>query len=83
MESDSEGQQRIHDHALERGAGGRQQHGSRRASGSGGALPRVLASPLRLRQRCRELLQAEIGQTVAQPEDINEELRHLVAVFGA
>ncbi len=31
----------------------------------------------RLRQRCRECLRREIAQTVASPEDIDEELRHL------
>jgi RNA polymerase sigma-70 factor (ECF subfamily) len=36
----------------------------------------------RLRQRCRELLRAEIAQTVARPEEIDEELRHLMAVFS-
>jgi RNA polymerase sigma-70 factor (ECF subfamily) len=36
----------------------------------------------RLRQRCRELLRAEIAQTVARPEEIDEELQHLMAVFS-
>jgi RNA polymerase sigma-70 factor (ECF subfamily) len=36
----------------------------------------------RLRQRCRELLRAEIAQTVARPEEIDEELHHLMAVFS-
>ncbi len=31
----------------------------------------------RLRQRCRDCLRREIAQTVAEPEDIDEELRHL------
>ena len=34
----------------------------------------------RLRQRFRELLRAEVAQTVARPEDIDEELRHLIGV---
>ena len=31
----------------------------------------------RLRQRCRELLRAEIAQTVSGPDEIDEELRDL------
>lgn len=34
----------------------------------------------RLRQRFRELLRAEVAHTVARPEDIDEELRHLISV---
>ena len=34
----------------------------------------------RLRQRFRELLRAEVAHTVARPEDIDGELRHLIAV---
>ena len=36
----------------------------------------------RLRQRYRELLRAEIAQTVADPSAIDEELRHLIAVIS-
>jgi RNA polymerase sigma factor (sigma-70 family) len=36
----------------------------------------------RLRQRYRELLRDEIGQTVAGPEEVDEELRHLFAVLA-
>jgi len=36
----------------------------------------------RLRQRCREQLRAEIAQTVARPEEIDDELRHLLDVFS-
>jgi RNA polymerase sigma-70 factor (ECF subfamily) len=35
----------------------------------------------RLRQRFRELLRAEVAHTVARPEDIDEELRHLISVL--
>jgi len=35
----------------------------------------------RLRQRFRELLRAEVAHTVARPEDIDGELRHLIAVL--
>lgn len=34
----------------------------------------------RLRQRFRELLRAEVAHTVARPEDIDGELRHLIEV---
>ena len=34
----------------------------------------------RLRQRFRELLRAEVAHTVARPEDIDGELRHLISV---
>ncbi len=36
----------------------------------------------RLRQRYRELLEDEIANTVASPEEIEEERRHLLAVLG-
>jgi RNA polymerase sigma-70 factor (ECF subfamily) len=35
----------------------------------------------RLRQRFRELLRAEVAHTVARPEDIDVELRHLISVL--
>ncbi len=36
----------------------------------------------RLRQRYRELLRAEIAQTVASPADVDEEIRHLFAALA-
>ncbi|HXT41933.1 MAG TPA: sigma-70 family RNA polymerase sigma factor [Candidatus Angelobacter sp.] len=36
----------------------------------------------RLRRRFRELLRAEVAHTVARPEDIDGELRHLISVAG-
>jgi RNA polymerase sigma factor (sigma-70 family) len=36
----------------------------------------------RLRQRYRQLLREEIAQTVAEPCEVDEELRHLFAVLG-
>ncbi len=36
----------------------------------------------RLRRRYRELLRAEIGHTVATPGEVDEELRHLIAVIS-
>jgi RNA polymerase sigma factor (sigma-70 family) len=36
----------------------------------------------RLRERYRELLRNEIAQTVANPEEVDEELRHLFAVLS-
>lgn len=37
----------------------------------------------RLRRRYRELLRAEIAETVATPGEVNEELQHLIAVLNA
>ena len=37
----------------------------------------------RLRQRYRELLRSEIAETVADPADVNEEVRYLVAALSA
>jgi len=36
----------------------------------------------RLRQRYRELLRAEIANTVASPDEVDDELRHLFAALG-
>jgi RNA polymerase sigma factor (sigma-70 family) len=36
----------------------------------------------RLRQRFRDLLRAEVAQTVAHPQDVDDELRHLIAVVS-
>ena len=36
----------------------------------------------RLRRRYRKLLRAEIAQTVADPDEVDEELRHLFVVLG-
>jgi DNA-directed RNA polymerase specialized sigma24 family protein len=35
----------------------------------------------RLRQRFREILRAEIGQTVAEPGEVDDEMRHLIAAL--
>jgi|SRR3954470_11578759 RNA polymerase sigma factor (sigma-70 family) len=37
----------------------------------------------RLRRRFREVVRAEVAHTVARPEDIDEELRYLIAVLGS
>jgi len=36
----------------------------------------------RLRRRFRELFRAEVAQTVARPEEIDDEIRHLLTAFG-
>jgi len=36
----------------------------------------------RMRKRHREILREEIAQTVARPEDIDEEIRNLLTVLG-
>lgn len=43
----------------------------------------VKTAASRLRRRCRELLRAEIAQTVAGPEDVDDELRQLFSAVGA
>jgi RNA polymerase sigma-70 factor (ECF subfamily) len=42
----------------------------------------VKAAVHRLRQRYRQLLRDEIAHTVAGPAEVEEELRHLIAVLG-
>jgi RNA polymerase sigma-70 factor (ECF subfamily) len=42
----------------------------------------VKSAAHRLRQRYRELLRSEIAQTVAEPGEVDEELRHLFVVVG-
>jgi RNA polymerase sigma-70 factor (ECF subfamily) len=37
----------------------------------------------RLRKRYRELLRAEVAQTVARPQEVDDELRHLIAVISS
>jgi RNA polymerase sigma-70 factor (ECF subfamily) len=36
----------------------------------------------RLRLRYREILKAQIAQTVSSPQEVEEEIRHLFAAFG-
>ena len=43
--------------------------------------PAVRKAVSRLRQRYRDLLRAEIGETVAGPEDVEDEIRNLFATF--
>jgi RNA polymerase sigma-70 factor (ECF subfamily) len=42
----------------------------------------VKVAAYRLRERYRELLLAEVGQTVATPEEAEDELRHLIAIIS-
>ncbi len=44
--------------------------------------PAVKMAVQRLRARYREILRAEIADTVASPEEIEEEIRHLFSTFG-
>jgi DNA-directed RNA polymerase specialized sigma24 family protein len=48
----------------------------------GMAANTVAAAVHRLRERYRELVRAEIANTVARPEEIQEEMRHLFAAFS-
>jgi hypothetical protein len=64
-------------------------------SAGGGALPQaevaarlrtsveaVKVAAHRLRKRYREMLRAEIAQTVGRPEEIEDEIRHLFQVLS-
>jgi DNA-directed RNA polymerase specialized sigma24 family protein len=42
----------------------------------------IKQTAFRLRRRFGELLRAEVAQTLAQPGDVDEELRHLLAALG-
>jgi RNA polymerase sigma-70 factor (ECF subfamily) len=42
----------------------------------------VKMAVLRLRQRYGQLLRQEIAHTVSTPEEVEEEIRHLIAVVG-
>jgi RNA polymerase sigma-70 factor (ECF subfamily) len=42
----------------------------------------VKMAVMRLRERLRELLRAEIAETVATPNDVDDEIRHLFAAFA-
>ena len=53
--------------------------GAKRQQKSSEGAVRVAAH--RLRQRYGEMIRAEISQTVAKPEDVDEELQHLLAVL--
>lgn len=45
--------------------------------------PAVKAAVQRMRARYREILRLEIGRTVSSPGEIDDELRHLFALFSA
>ncbi len=53
------------------------------AAGQSGVAEGTLKSDVhRLKQRYGQLLREEIAQTVARPEEIDDELRHLLTVLG-
>ena len=52
------------------------------AAGLGKTEGAVKVAVHRLRQRCRELLRAEIAQTVSSPADVDDELRDLFAAVA-
>ena len=45
--------------------------------------PAIKMAVRRLRTRYREILRAEIAQTVSRPEEIEDEIRCLFATFGS
>jgi RNA polymerase sigma-70 factor (ECF subfamily) len=48
----------------------------------GTSEPALRQAVRRLRQRYRELMRAEIAQTVSSPQEIDDEIRHLFTVFA-
>ena len=52
------------------------------AAGLGLSEGAVKVAVHRLRRRCRDFLRAEIAQTVSGPEEVEEELRDLLAALG-
>ena len=63
----------------------RQSHGTYAEVGSriGLSEAAVKMAVSRLRQRYRELFREVIAQTVAEPGDVEEEIRHLLAALAA
>ena len=49
----------------------------------GAGTPEIKRLLYRLRQRYRQLLREEVAETVARPEDVDDELRYLVAALAA
>lgn len=52
------------------------------AKGTGLSEGGLKAAMFRLRQRHRELVRDEVARTVGNPADVDDELRHLIAVLG-
>jgi RNA polymerase sigma-70 factor (ECF subfamily) len=42
----------------------------------------VKLAAFRLRQRYRDLIREEVAQTVADPGEVDDEIRHLLRVLG-
>jgi len=53
------------------------------AERTGLSLSALKSAILRFRRRYHELIREEVGQTVADPKEIEEELRHLLGLFSA
>mgnify|MGYP006297318381 FL=1 len=68
----------LNDHITAEPEAGFYRHSADRLEMSEGAL-RVAAH--RLRRRLRELIRSEIAETVATPEQLDEEIRDLFAAF--
>ena len=49
----------------------------------GAGTPEIKRLLYRLRQRYRQLLREEVAETLARPEDVDDELRYLVAALAA
>jgi RNA polymerase sigma-70 factor (ECF subfamily) len=79
-ESEASGKSELFD-ALKRSLSGEEPARTETAARLGMTVGAVKVAVHRLRQRCRELLRAEITQTVSDPSDIDDEMRYLVAAL--
>ncbi|MEM7791533.1 MAG: hypothetical protein AAF546_09050 [Verrucomicrobiota bacterium] len=52
------------------------------AQSLGMSLPAIRVALHRLRQRYRVLLREEIAQTIADPKDIEDEIKHLITAVS-
>ena len=46
------------------------------------SLSAVKSAIFRLRRRYHELVREEVAHTVAEPQEVEEELRHMLAIFS-
>lgn len=86
MEARRPGRRRLARHAGGRGPlperAGRPPDTGEVAAELGTSEGAVKSSIHRLRQRFGQLLRAEIGETVSRPEDVDDEVKHLLGVIA-
>lgn len=80
-ESDAGGRRALFD-ALHPGAGGEMESYEAIGKRLGMTEGAVKLAAFRLRQRYRELIREEVAQTVANPGDVEDEIRHLMRVLA-